>query len=323
MASLVGVLVLGFFIGRWSTRAGDLTEVAVESGLPTVREKGVEVIFPQGSPSLGLLKASAVLKSDASLSMTAPSRIVVSKTKPTQKEDSANLLFENPETAALFSQFRQSRSNFQKAQQNLSRIKDLFQNQGATGKDLNEAQNELDLSRASFNENDGKLRTIGIDPSKVDAMKAGTVWVISEIPESQIREVELGEAVKIFFSFSPNAPRLGRANAIGEGVDPLSRTIKVLVELENSDGELRPGMFAKADFGAMKSAALVIPAGALVRSEDHDFVFVEKAPGHFLRKEVVVLPADGELFLVSSGLNAEDSVVTSGAMLLKGLSFQF
>jgi membrane fusion protein, heavy metal efflux system len=70
-------------------------------------------------------------------------------------------------------------------------------------------------------------------------------------------------------------------------LDPNSRSAKVRIVLENSDGALRPNMYAVATFRSRKlQSHLVIPATAMMRLQDKDWVFRREGQNQFRKIEV-------------------------------------
>src|SRR4029077_13204252 len=60
-----------------------------------------------------------------------------------------------------------------------------------------------------------------------------TVWVTSQVPESSIRLVQVGERIQISLVAYPGETSYGRVSQIADTVDPQTRTVKVHAEMEN------------------------------------------------------------------------------------------
>ena len=58
-----------------------------------------------------------------------------------------------------------------------------------------------------------------------------TVWVTSQVPESYIRFVQVGERVEVSLVAYPGEVFDGRVARVADVVDPQTRTIKVHAEL--------------------------------------------------------------------------------------------
>jgi cobalt-zinc-cadmium efflux system membrane fusion protein len=82
---------------------------------------------------------------------------------------------------------------------------------------------------------------------------------------------------------------------------------------------MRLGMFVKATFrGQGKQMHTVVPASAVLRMHDRDFVFVPAPDKKFRRVEVVggdVLPENTTLQEIKSGLTPGQQVVSNALVL--------
>src|ERR1035441_7900128 len=101
-------------------------------------------------------------------------------------------------------------------------------------------------------------------------------------------------------------------------LDPNIRTAKVRIEVQNP-GFMRLGMFVKATFrGQTTVMHTLVPASAVLRMHDRDFVFVPAPGKKFRRVEVVsgdLLPDDVSLEEIKSGLQPGQQVVTNALVL--------
>ncbi len=287
-----------------------------------VSTDGTTITFPPESPGLRQVATTKVHRGTAMISMIAPARIVASIV-PAEAPGDKIVLFESPDVTSLYSSYRQAKSNAALTAKNLLRVKDMYDNQAATAKDLNQAESDAANARAALAEFEAKMRALGFNPAELDRVASGTVWLICDVPESELHEVQRGETVRITFSAFPGKTFHGRADAVGDIVDPATRTVKVRVSMPNPHRTLLPGMFARVDFGEPSSNAVLVPLEALVTVDARDFVFVETSPGQFVRRQVTLATPTATEVAVLDGVRDGDSVVTSGAMLLKGLSFGY
>ncbi len=288
----------------------------------TVTDGGRRIQFSPGNPGLQQLQTVRAEKCTATLSVISPARVVA--TIATGLSSGAPIaLFESPDVTSLYSLYRQAKANEERTARNLERARDMYQNQAATAKDLTEAETEAATSRAAVSESEAKLRGLGFNPLELEGVKPGTAWLICDVTESQLTDVQKGEDVNIIFSSFPDHVVTGRAEAIGEVVDPATRTIKVRVSTPNPRGRYLPGMFARVDFGDPVSGVVVLPAASVVTVEGADYVFVESGEGLFERRKVTLGSSSTSSVVVLKGLQQGEQVVTGGAMLLKGLSFGY
>ena len=110
-----------------------------------------------------------------------------------------------------------------------------------------------------------------------------------------------------------NALSSGRVANISKLLDPNTRTAKVRIELSNAKGILRPNMFAVVHFVSQGfQSRAVVPASAVLRLQDRDWVFIKLSENQFRRTEVQAGPAhpDG-MQQILTGVRAGDQVVAN------------
>ncbi len=233
------------------------------------------------------------------------------------------VLLENDIIEQLYGDFRKSRAGYARAQTQYLRLKELVQNNAASGKDLLDAETDMNQNFASLQEAESKLLQLGIYTKELNEMKAGEALLICDIPESRIGGVKAGESTIIEFNALPSEQLHGRVTSIGSSIDPQTRTIKVGIELSSRGGKIKPGMFAKESITENETLGISVPRTAVVNAEAKTFVFVCTADTVFSRRAVVIAGDNAEEFFVVSGLNKGERLVTKNAILLKGLSFGY
>src|SRR5579862_4265784 len=175
----------------------------------TVSDNGRKIDFPSDSPGLMQLITTQIRKGSATLSISAPARVVASVTSDEKGE--RVVLFESPDITSLYSSYRQSSANAARSAKNLARIKDMFENQSATGKDITDAENDDATAKASVIEMEGRLRALGFNPAELDSEPAGRVWLMADVPEGGIGQIHRDEAVSVSMNALPDRQFTGRA----------------------------------------------------------------------------------------------------------------
>ena len=106
--------------------------------------------------------------------------------------------------------------------------------------------------------------------------------------------------------------------AIGAAVDPDTRTVPVIFEIDNATGALKPGMFAKVTVHTIATTeGVVIPEEAVVDDGGRPTVYVmEGGESFFARRVKLGARADG-LVQVLDGVAAGERVVSRGAYEIK------
>lgn len=142
------------------------------------------------------------------------------------------------------------------------------------------------------------------------------VWALAQVPEQQIGQVRVGQQVSIEVPALGNERRVGKLIFVGHTVDPETRTVLVRTELDNRDGALKPAMLATMLIEARPSDKLVVPASAVVREGEEEFVFVLGDGGQYRLTKVKLAPEQGGRRVVVSGLKGGEKLVVEGAFHL-------
>jgi membrane fusion protein, heavy metal efflux system len=254
----------------------------------------------------------------------------------------------------------QAQAVLSKAQSDFDRISDLFEHNAVARKEVLSAESALEQSRAAVDQAlasreqarrrlaglgltpgdfkqevvvrsplAGKVLELSVVPgefrndtnaSLMTIADLSTVWVTSQVPESYIRFVQVGERVEINLVAYPSETFDGKVSRIADTVDPQTRTVKVQAEMENRNGRFRPEMFGNIHHVESVANIAVIPSAAVVQEGDRTVVFVEWTPGHFEERRVTIGQSSGDRVRVLSGLTPGESIVVDGAMLIKGLA---
>ncbi|MEP1939495.1 MAG: efflux RND transporter periplasmic adaptor subunit [Balneola sp.] len=103
----------------------------------------------------------------------------------------------------------------------------------------------------------------------------------------------------------------GRLLNSGRSVDPQTRTISMIYELNNPNQSLHTGLFANVYVNTeQKKEVRAIPASSLVEEEGSFFVFVHIAGESFEKRRVVTGIRDRDMIEIISGLEEGEHVVT-------------
>ncbi len=144
-----------------------------------------------------------------------------------------------------------------------------------------------------------------------------SVWVTSNVPESQLRFITIGEEVHITLDAYPGQTWTGRVKHMADVLDARTRTLKVAIELNNPRGQFKPEMFGRIHHVQDVKRMPVVTLSALLQSDAGSYVFVEKEKGHFVKRPVETgQTSDGRVSVVK-GVSAGDRVVSDGAILLR------
>jgi multidrug efflux pump subunit AcrA (membrane-fusion protein) len=96
-----------------------------------------------------------------------------------------------------------------------------------------------------------------------------------DVPESAVAFVRAGRPVQFHVDAFPERTFEGRISRISPSVDQQSRTLKIEAIVNNPDGTLKPGFFARATIQTdRKDTVLVVPAAALFNFSGLEKLFV-------------------------------------------------
>ena len=97
----------------------------------------------------------------------------------------------------------------------------------------------------------------------------------TEVPESAVAYVRVGRPVEFHVDAFPEETFEGRVSRLSPSVDQQSRTLKLEAIVNNSNGRLKPGFFARVTIQTeRKDKALVVPTEALMTVSGIEKVFV-------------------------------------------------
>jgi Cu(I)/Ag(I) efflux system membrane fusion protein len=150
-----------------------------------------------------------------------------------------------------------------------------------------------------------------------------SVWVYLDLYENELAALQAGQAVEISAEAVPGKVFRGKVRFINPVLTEESRTVKLVVAIDNAGKSLKPGMYVNAKIntdapGGAKTAGLqlTVPLTAVLDSGTRKIVYVEKGRGQFLAVEVTTGERLDDAYPVLSGLTEGDRVVTRGNFLL-------
>lgn len=146
---------------------------------------------------------------------------------------------------------------------------------------------------------------------------AGALRIVADVFERDLSLIEVGASVDVTLG-SANKTLTGKVEHVGTLVDRSLRRAPVFISIEEeSQAELRPGMFARVDIHAGNHEGLSVPTSAvLIKDHGHYVVYVETGELQFSATPVKVGPTIDGRVRVLSGLELGARVVTTGALLL-------
>jgi len=142
------------------------------------------------------------------------------------------------------------------------------------------------------------------------------LWVIAEMFEQDVARIVPGAAVAITTEAVPGKPFRGTVAFIDPAVNPETRTLRVRINLDNSQGLLKPEMFVKVAIRGKASNGLAVPESAVLVSGDRSLVWVARKGGVFLPRVVTTGRKDNGYREIVSGVSLGETIAATGGFLI-------
>ncbi len=227
----------------------------------------------------------------------------------------------------------QARAEFELASSNLRRTEDLATKNFVSSSAQDQAASNVQVAEARLKLAEARLAkmrivapfdgVVGIRSVSIgDYVKDGAELVNIEdirtlkadfrLPERHFQQLKTGLPVELLADALPGSRYAGTVEAINPRVDAGGRSLEVRARLDNIDGRLRPGMFARVRvLLGDRPNALMVPEEAVVPLGDDFFVYTV-ADGKAKRVRVKLgVRRDAQVELLE-GVNAGERVVTAG-----------
>lgn len=159
-----------------------------------------------------------------------------------------------------------------------------------------------------------------INPGTVlyDIANLNRLWAVFSAYESDLPFLKVGDQLEYTLQSLPGKIFKGKIVFVNPIVDAVSRTTKVRVEVNNNQNLLKPEMFAtaivNAPLGGMDN--VVVPKTAVLWTGKRSIIYVKEPSASiptFKMREIVLGASLGDGYVVSSGVENGDEIVTNGA----------
>lgn len=185
---------------------------------------------------------------------------------------------------------------------------------------LASAQKQLDDTKVRA-EIDGIVGTLNISESSVVNAQGEAMTLVNmdnlkvsfHVSEDVINEISVGSPVYITVSAVSDDPMTATVTNISEAADSSTRLYQVEAALSNTEGNLKPGMFANVRLVTeTKEDTIVVPLNTVLTDNGEKYVFVVDE-NNIAHKTVVETGLENDTYIeITSGLNIGDTVVTKG-----------
>ncbi|WP_412529911.1 efflux RND transporter periplasmic adaptor subunit [Burkholderia lata] len=140
--------------------------------------------------------------------------------------------------------------------------------------------------------------------------QTGTLRVFVDVPQDSAADVSTGTPVYLTTQQYPGRHFAARVARTAGAIDPVTRTLRVEIDVDNADGALLPGAYAQAHLVVASAApALELPVSALLFRPDGVTVATVAANGRTALKRVQIGRDFGTRVEIVSGLATGDRVI--------------
>ena len=145
-----------------------------------------------------------------------------------------------------------------------------------------------------------------------------TVWLIGYVREADADDVAVGQDVSFTVLATPGRTRTARVNFVAAAIDPVTRRLTIRATVDNSDGALKPEMFANVTiFSPSDHPAVGVPKQALIYEADRVRLWVVHDDDNTIElRQVRVGLSSGNLVEVTENLKPGERVVVKGGLFI-------
>jgi RND family efflux transporter MFP subunit len=137
-----------------------------------------------------------------------------------------------------------------------------------------------------------------------------TLRIFANLPQFYSSNVKRGEKVDLTFAEHSGKTYQGTLVRTSDAIDPVSRTLLVEIDVDNSTGDLLPGSLAQVHFKTpVATQTFIVPAGALIFRREGLRLGTVTGNNIAHLVPVVIGEDDGATVQIISGLNVGDKVI--------------
>ena len=144
-----------------------------------------------------------------------------------------------------------------------------------------------------------------------------SLWIVANLREADAGNARIGQNVEVKVPAFPERVFKARLAWVSPLVDPVTHRVPVRAEIDNHDRALKPQMLAIVTIATSGTTpTLAVPRNAVVYEGSSARVFVAR-PDHTVQaRQIEVGRQSGDAIEIRSGITANESVVTGGALFI-------
>lgn len=269
---------------------------------PEIAGRITDILFKEGQP---VKSGDALIKLDDAISRAELAQVQASLTLSKTNYDRAKGLYAKSASSALVLDEALAKRNADQAGADLAQAK---LNKTVISAPFDGIVGLRSVSVGDYVNPGQSLANIeSIDPIKVDF----------RVPEVYLNVLKSDQTINVSVDAFPGKTFQGSVYAIDPLIDSAGRTVVMRATLPNTDGILRPGLFARVNLlVGSNDKALLVPEEALVPQGGTPFVYVVRDGKAVTVPVKTGMRRDGQVE-ITEGLVEGDMVVTAGQIKIR------
>ncbi len=143
------------------------------------------------------------------------------------------------------------------------------------------------------------------------------IWLVAYVREANVAKAKVGETVRFTVLSAPDKEFVGKLDYVSSSIDPTSRRLTVRANVDNSEGLLKPEMFAHVTILEEEgNSTPAVPIQAVVQEGDASRVWVVREGGTLELRPIEIGLTNGSMVQVLKGIKPGESVVTRGSLFI-------
>jgi len=144
-----------------------------------------------------------------------------------------------------------------------------------------------------------------------------TVWLTAFVRETDASAVAVGQEMTFNVLALPGRTLTGRINYVAAAIDPATRRLMVRATVDNSNGQLKPEMFASVTIYAPgDQPSIGVPKQALIYEGNQVRVWVAHEDKTIELRQIKPGLTNGDLVEVEGNLRPGEQIVTKGSLFI-------
>lgn len=205
----------------------------------------------------------------------------------------------------------------EKAKSEMDRINEIFNIYGLTQSDYFKVK--APISGFIFSKNitiNEQLRSDLSDPMFTIA-EIKDIWAVANVNESDISKIEVGQSVVVNTLAFPDFHYKGNIEKIYNVIDPETRSMKIRVNIPNSDFKLKPEMNCTVEVHFNEPQQMIrIPSSAVIFDKSKYWAMVFHDKHNIETREVEVYKQFREDTYIYKGLKVGEKVIAENGLLV-------